>query len=228
MTIQSSHRRPLPLLLTASLSLGSLAVGLQPPAIAAPSNQKIQVTTPTSTSGSISQIKIIQVATPSRPAATYTYLSSTTKSNFAWPTDGSMPPSSLKPNYIWPVNGVITSGFGPRWGRMHSGIDIAGPAGTPIHAAADGVVISAGWNDGGYGNLVKIQHPNGSVTFYAHNQKVLVRQGQQVHKGEIIAELGSTGNSTGPHCHFEIRPQGEAAVNPLTLLDKTVANQPSL
>jgi murein DD-endopeptidase MepM/ murein hydrolase activator NlpD len=104
---------------------------------------------------------------------------------------------------------------------MHNGIDIAGPVGTPIQAAAAGVVISSGWNEGGYGNLVKIQHPNGSVTLYAHNQKNLVRSGQQVQQGQIIAELGSTGNSTGPHCHFEIRPQGQTAVNPIVLLSKS-------
>ena len=216
MTIPCSNRRPLQLLLTASLALGSLVIGWRAPAIASPQNYRIQVTTPNSMPESL---KLIQVPVPSHPITTYKPANS--NRNFAWPTD-----YSIQAGYIWPVQGVVTSGFGPRWGRMHNGIDIAGPIGTPIHAAAAGVVVSAGWNDGGYGNLVKIQHPNGSVTFYAHNQKVLVQQGQQVRQGEIIAELGSTGNSTGPHCHFEIRPQGQTAVNPLTLLDKRVANQP--
>ncbi|MBW4488046.1 MAG: M23 family metallopeptidase [Trichocoleus desertorum ATA4-8-CV12] len=211
MTIPFSNRRPLQFLLTASLTVGSLAIGLRTPAIATPQNYRIQVTTSNSAPG---LIRLIQVAVPSPPIATYS--SSSSNHNFAWPTD-----SSIQAGYIWPVKGVVTSGFGPRWGRMHNGIDIAGPVGTPIQAAAAGVVISSGWNEGGYGNLVKIQHPNGSVTLYAHNQKNLVRSGQQVQQGQIIAELGSTGNSTGPHCHFEIRPQGQTAVNPIVLLSKS-------
>lgn len=120
--------------------------------------------------------------------------------------------------YIWPSKGVLTSGYGWRWGRMHRGIDIAGPVGTPIVAAASGEVISAGWNSGGYGNLVKLKHLDGSVTVYAHNNRVLVSSGQWVEQGETIAEMGSTGFSTGPHLHFEIRPNGEAAVNPIAYL----------
>ncbi|MBD2093933.1 M23 family metallopeptidase [Trichocoleus sp. FACHB-591] len=214
MTIPSLNCRPLQLLLTASLTIGSLAAGLLDPAIATPQNYRIQVTTNSATGS----IKLIQVPVPSYPVAASRPSSS--KPNFAWPTD-----SSLQAGYIWPVKGVVTSGFGPRWGRMHNGIDIAGPVGAPIQAAADGIVISAGWNQGGYGNLVKIQHLNGSVTFYAHNQRLLVQQGQQVRQGQIIAELGSTGNSTGPHCHFEIRPQGQSAVNPIAYLPSTVAQQ---
>ncbi|MGH2412555.1 MAG: LysM peptidoglycan-binding domain-containing protein, partial [Microcystaceae cyanobacterium] len=98
--------------------------------------------------------------------------------------------------YVWPTKGVITSGFGMRWGRPHKGIDIAAPIGTPVMAAASGEVVSAGWNSGGYGNLVKIQHPDGSVTFYAHNNRILVRQGQKVEQGEQISEMGTTGYST--------------------------------
>ncbi|MBF2099343.1 MAG: peptidoglycan DD-metalloendopeptidase family protein [Gloeomargaritaceae cyanobacterium C42_A2020_066] len=120
--------------------------------------------------------------------------------------------------YAWPARGVLTSGFGRRWGRMHQGIDIAGPVGTPILAAADGEVISSGWNSGGYGNLVKIWHPNGTTTLYAHNSRLLVRVGQQVRQGQQIAEMGSTGFSTGPHLHFEIRPRNQGAVNPIALL----------
>jgi murein DD-endopeptidase MepM/ murein hydrolase activator NlpD len=85
-------------------------------------------------------------------------------------------------------------------------------------ASAPGVVVSAGWNDGGYGNLVEIQHPDGSVTLYAHNNRILVRSGQQVDQGQQIAEMGSTGYSTGPHSHFEIHPAGQGAVNPMTYL----------
>ena len=121
-------------------------------------------------------------------------------------------------NYIWPAKGVLSSGYGRRWGRMHRGIDIAAPIGTPIVASAPGEVIAAGWNSGGYGNLVKIRHPDGSVTFYAHNSRVLVRTGEEVAQGQQISEMGSTGRSTGPHLHFEVRPNGENAVNPIAFL----------
>lgn len=120
--------------------------------------------------------------------------------------------------YIWPARGVLTSGFGWRWGRMHKGIDVAAPIGTPVVAAAGGVVVTAGWNSGGYGNLVEIQHPDGSLTLYAHNNRLLVRPGQQVEQGQQIAEMGSTGFSTGPHVHFEIHPAGRGAVNPMAFL----------
>lgn len=131
-------------------------------------------------------------------------------------------PDNSRPfnGYIWPAKGVFTSGYGPRWGRMHRGIDIAGPVGTPIVAAAEGEVISAGWNSGGYGNLVKIRHFDGTITLYAHNSKIHVRRGQFVQQGQHIANMGSTGFSTGPHLHFEIHPQGQKAVNPLALLPK--------
>jgi murein DD-endopeptidase MepM/ murein hydrolase activator NlpD len=120
--------------------------------------------------------------------------------------------------YIWPAKGVLTSGFGQRWGRPHRGIDVANSTGTPIYASAPGVIEKAGWNNGGYGNLVDIRHPDGSLTRYGHNSKVLVRAGQQVQQGETIALMGSTGFSTGPHTHFEIHPSGRGAVNPIALL----------
>lgn len=120
--------------------------------------------------------------------------------------------------FIWPAKGVLTSGYGWRWGRMHKGIDIAAPIGTPVLAAAPGEVISAGWNSGGYGNLVKILHADGSITVYAHNSRILVQQGQQVAQGEQISAMGSTGFSTGPHLHFEVHPAGKAAVNPIAYL----------
>lgn len=120
--------------------------------------------------------------------------------------------------YLWPTAGVITSGFGWRWGRMHQGLDIAAASGTPIYAAASGVVTYAGWS-GGYGNLVEIAHTDGSITRYGHNRRNLVRKGQRVNQGEQIAEMGSTGRSTGPHLHFEVHPAGQGAVNPLSHLD---------
>ena len=122
--------------------------------------------------------------------------------------------------FIWPTKGVLTSGYGRRWGRMHRGIDIAAPIGTPVVAAAPGVGVSSGWNSGGYGNLVEIQHPDGSLTLYAHNNRILVRRGQEVTQGQQISEMGSTGRSTGPHCHFEVHPPGKGAVNPIALLPR--------
>ena len=131
------------------------------------------------------------------------------------PSDEYLP--SAFDGYIWPAQGVLTSGYGWRWGRMHQGIDIAAPIGTPVVAAASGKVINAGWHSG-YGNLIRIEHLDGSVTTYAHNNKNLVSHGQKVDQGEQIAEMGNTGRSTGSHLHFEIHSADEAAINPLALL----------
>ena len=116
----------------------------------------------------------------------------------------------------WPVSGPVTSGYGMRWGRMHEGIDIAVGEGTPVHAAAAGSVIYAGWM-GGYGNLVVVDHGNGLSTAYAHNSSLAVSVGQQVAAGEVVSYSGNTGNSTGPHVHFEVRVNG-SAVDPLGYL----------
>ena len=129
-----------------------------------------------------------------------------------------LPGSAAFEGYIWPAKGVLTSGYGWRWGRMHKGVDIAAPVGTPIVAAAPGVVVTSGWNSGGYGNLVVIQHPDGSRTLYAHNSRLLVRKGQEVEQGQQIAAMGSTGFSTGPHLHFEVHPSGKGATNPMAFL----------
>lgn len=129
-------------------------------------------------------------------------------------------PVQLFSGYIWPTKGTLTSRYGWRWGRMHQGIDIAAPHGTPVRAAGAGVVSKAKFSAGGYGNLVEIQHPNGSKTLYAHNSQILVQQGQAVAQGEVIAKVGSTGYSTGPHLHFELHPAGKGAVNPLAYLPK--------
>jgi murein DD-endopeptidase MepM/ murein hydrolase activator NlpD len=120
--------------------------------------------------------------------------------------------------YIWPAKGVLTSGYGWRWGKMHRGIDIANSTGTPIYASAPGVIERAGWNNGGYGNVVDIRHADGSMTRYGHNSRILVQAGQQVQQGQQIAAMGSTGFSTGPHSHFEVHPSGKAAVNPIAFL----------
>lgn len=117
---------------------------------------------------------------------------------------------------IWPVNGPVTSTFGPRWGRMHEGIDIGVGSGTSVVAAATGTVIVAGWS-GGYGNLVVIDHHNGIATAYGHNSSVTVSVGQTVTQGQLIAYSGNTGHSTGPHVHFEVRLNG-SPVDPLGYL----------
>jgi murein DD-endopeptidase MepM/ murein hydrolase activator NlpD len=127
---------------------------------------------------------------------------------------GSGTPSAA--GFIWPVNGPVVSGFGMRWGRMHEGIDIAAALGTPIHAAASGAVIHAGWL-GGYGNLVVVDHGDGLATAYAHASAILVAVGQQVSQGDTLSLVGSTGNSSGPHLHFEVRVNGNA-VDPLLYL----------
>ncbi|MFC2337007.1 MAG: peptidoglycan DD-metalloendopeptidase family protein [Negativicutes bacterium] len=115
----------------------------------------------------------------------------------------------------WPAGGDVSSPYGLRWGGsdFHPGIDIANDYGTPITATADGIVLVAGWNSGGYGNMVDIDHGNGIVTRYGHAQEVVVSPGQVVQRGQIIAFMGSTGFSTGPHVHYEVRIDGEP-VNP--------------
>jgi len=120
--------------------------------------------------------------------------------------------------WIWPTRGLFSSGFGWRWGRMHKGIDIANNVGTSIVAAKEGVVSFSGWHSGGYGYLVSISHADGSRSLYAHNSRLLVQVGETVAQGQPIAQMGSTGRSTGPHLHFEIHPPGRGAVNPLALL----------
>lgn len=122
--------------------------------------------------------------------------------------------SSSSGTFLWPVRGPITSGFGSRWGSIHTGIDIAVPTGTAVKAARAGTVIFAG-TDGGYGLCVKIDNGNGIVTLYGHNSKLLVSKGDHVEAGDVISRSGSTGHSTGPHVHFEVRKNGKA-VNPLT------------
>jgi murein DD-endopeptidase MepM/ murein hydrolase activator NlpD len=131
-------------------------------------------------------------------------------------TSGSAPGVSPGGVLGWPVSGAVVSGFGPRWGRMHEGIDIAVGSGTPVHASAAGTVIHAGWL-GGYGLLVVVDHGNGLSTAYAHNSSLAVGVGQAVSQGDVLAYSGSTGNSSGPHVHFEVRVNG-SAVDPLGYL----------
>lgn len=186
----------------------NLTAEIKTPVVVASSEEKIIATTPTPAEryNPFLQTSIGEIVSPNLPP-------------LANP-DQYLPNAPNFNGYIWPAKGVFTSGYGWRWGRMHRGIDIAAPVGTPIFAAADGEVVTAGWNAGGYGNLVKLKHPDGSLTVYAHNQRLLVRRGQQVEQGQRIADMGSTGRSTGPHLHFEIHPNGRGAVNPVAFLPK--------
>lgn len=110
----------------------------------------------------------------------------------------------------------FTSPFGGRWGRMHEGIDMAAPVGTPIYATAEGTVIFAG-RQSGYGNLIKIQHELGTETRFGHLSKIQVKVGQKVSRGSLIGAMGNTGRSTGSHLHYEVRVKGKA-VNPMTFI----------
>ena len=115
---------------------------------------------------------------------------------------------AARPKAVLPVTGArLTSGFGPRWGTLHGGIDLAAPMMTPEYAAMDGIVLEAG-PASGYGNAVYIQHENGDVTVYGHMEQILVTAGQVVKAGETIALLGNRGQSTGPHLHFEVHVGG--------------------
>jgi murein DD-endopeptidase MepM/ murein hydrolase activator NlpD len=118
--------------------------------------------------------------------------------------------------YIWPVNGPVVSPFGMRWGRLHAGIDIAVPSGTPIRASASGTVAIAGWV-GGYGNYTCINHGGGMATCYAHQSSIGVSVGQSVKQGQVIGSSGCTGHCLGPHVHFEVRINGQP-VDPMGYL----------
>jgi lipoprotein NlpD len=118
-----------------------------------------------------------------------------------------LPPNVIprKSFLVWPTKGTLTSRFGMRNGRKHEGIDIAAPKGTPIHAAAGGEVVFSGWGPTGYGKMVIIKHQHHLTTLYAHNSKLIAKKGSRVTQGQKISLMGSTGRSTGPHLHFEVR-----------------------
>jgi murein DD-endopeptidase MepM/ murein hydrolase activator NlpD len=189
-------------------------------------NNSVRIAVPPASrdaSGSLGNMRGIAVS-PQLPPLTGVdkYLPSSVEDNTPL-TPGVMPGSTgTTTAFIWPAKAVLTSGYGWRWGRMHKGVDLAGPVGTPIYAAADGVIEKAGWNNGGYGYLVEIRHADGTMTRYGHNSKLLVQQGQQVHQGQQVSNMGSTGFSTGPHLHFEIHPSGKGAVNPIAFLPPRV------
>ena len=118
-----------------------------------------------------------------------------------------------RPKFVMPANGRLTSGFGARWGTTHYGLDIANSIGTPIVAAADGVVVEAG-PASGFGLWVRVQHADGTITVYGHVDTFSVREGERVKAGEQIARMGNRGQSTGPHLHFEVWESGGRKINP--------------
>ena len=136
------------------------------------------------------------------------------------------PPQSAVPEQYagalrWPLDaGVVSSEYGERWGKRHKGMDIAADVGEPVYAIADGEVIYAGDGLRGYGNVIILRHDRRTSSLYAHNSALKVKQGEHITQGTVIALLGTTGHSTGPHVHFEIR-DGDVAVNPRTVLPKS-------
>jgi murein DD-endopeptidase MepM/ murein hydrolase activator NlpD len=131
------------------------------------------------------------------------------------------PVPDYKGAWRWPLDaGIVSSEFGPRWGKFHYGIDIAADKGKPIYAAAPGEVIYSGSGLTGYGNVLFIRHDENTVSIYAHNDSLKVRKGEAVKQGQLIAALGSTGHSTGPHLHFEVR-KNDKAIPPRSILPKS-------
>ena len=126
--------------------------------------------------------------------------------------------ASNSPGFRWPVRGRVIAGFGPKpTGQQNDGINLAVPEGTPVKAAEDGVVAYAGNELKGYGNLVLVRHANGYVTAYAHASELMVKRGDSVKRGQMIAKSGQTGNVTSPQLHFEIR-KGATPVDPMQYL----------
>lgn len=123
-----------------------------------------------------------------------------------------------RPLFVQPARGLFTSGFGYRWGALHDGIDLAGPIGTPIYAATDGIVKEAGPTNSGYGAWVLIRHSDGTVTRYGHINTWDVQVGQRVFAGDQIATIGNRGNSTGPHLHFSVLLGGNNPTDPVSWL----------
>ncbi|WP_076261601.1 M23 family metallopeptidase [Intrasporangium flavum] len=117
--------------------------------------------------------------------------------------------------WVNPLSGyTLTSGFGWRWGKMHPAQDLAVATGTPVHALSSGTVVFSGWSTEGYGYMVKIRYWDGTVSWMAHNSRLVVSVGEEVEPGQLVSYSGSTGNSTGPHVHLEIHPDDGAAVSP--------------
>jgi len=185
-------------------------------AAVAPPETTTTTTAPTTTSTT----RPPTTTTTTRPGSPTTIAPSTTAAPEPAPDPTTTTTTTTAPRptttFVWPTPGPVTSPFGWRWGRMHRGIDIGAPMGQPIVAGGAGTVFFAGVL-GGYGNLILIDHGNGIVTAYAHMTSFAVGQGARVSAGTVIGYVGSTGNSTGPHLHFEVRV-GDTAVDPMPYL----------
>ena len=147
-----------------------------------------------------------------RQAAAAAQSAPSSSSSSSGGTSAAAAPSGGGGGYAWPMCARVTSEYGPRWGRMHRGIDLGAPVGSAIRAIRGGTVIFAGWQ-GGYGQTTLIDHGNGVVSLYAHQSRFAVSQGARVSQGQVIGYVGMTGNTTGPHLHLETRVGG-SAVNP--------------
>jgi len=162
-------------------------------------------------------------ATPAKAAPAPKQTEQPQQAALVTPSDDTPPPTVTKstdgaPSFRWPVKGRIIAGFGPKSnGQQNDGINLAVPEGTPVKAAEDGVVAYAGNELKGYGNLVLIRHANGYVTAYAHAKEILVKRGDQIKRGQVIANSGQTGNVDAPQLHFEVR-KGPAPLDPMPLL----------
>lgn len=225
---KGAHRKPeVPVrgrLVVAAMAVGATAAGAytmtnntsKAPAETVLASDQTTLGDGTVVTGSVDGMQIVSVA----PAANSTVHAEEITKAAAFAQERAEREARLtKPQFVMPTTGVWTSGFGFRWGVLHAGIDIANAIGTPILAAADGVVIAAG-SEGGYGNLVKLRHADGTVTLYGHNSSIMVSVGERVMAGDQIAKMGNTGNSTGPHCHFEVHLNGTDRVDPVGWLAK--------
>ena len=209
-------------LVAAAMAVGATAAGAYSMASAAdaPKTENMVAAGPNAfvdggvVTGSVDGMQIVSVA----PASSNAVHSEELANGVAYAAERAEREARLsRPQYVMPTRGVWTSGFGYRWGVLHGGIDIANSIGTPILAAADGVVIDAG-PTAGYGAWVKLRHRDGTVTLYGHVNTWLVSVGERVMAGDQIATIGNRGNSTGPHLHFEVLLNGSNRVDPVPWL----------
>lgn len=203
---------PAVLLTVAGLGVGGLAVL---PAAAGATSQRVSVSAAAVTAPML--LDNPQPPVAEGPQDLVRLHEATIVPRAAAPASRSRRVAPAPPRYFRPDVGPLTSGFVWRWGRLHTGIDLAGPYGSPVLAVTDGVVIEAD-QESGYGNIMKVRHPDGTVTVYAHLSRFLVSSGP-VKAGQEIASEGDTGHSTGPHLHFEVRING-VPVDPIPWLAK--------
>lgn len=196
----------------------STAALLAASALAASPAAAADAATATATAGAFDAVSTSGLATKADPM--FRSLFDGWKKMDAVPTGGILSVPSQKPVKEFRYTsgfGVRGNPFGGRGGEMHPGMDMAAPTGTPVYATADGIVSRAERTYGGYGNLVQLEHGKGLETRYGHLSQILVHDGQRVHRGDLIALVGSTGRSTGSHLHYEVRIDGRA-VNPMPFL----------